>query len=82
MRMQLITGVGRLCDIPRLIGEQVEKLETVILGSFSHTKSWRIEHSIKQHCCNLSSKLLQKILMDSIVYVKQPFHNSADFFET
>ena len=46
MRMQLIKGLGRLRDILRLIGEQVEKLETVILGSFSHTKSWRKEHFI------------------------------------
>ena len=34
MRMQLIKGLGRLRDILRLIGEQVEKIETVILGSF------------------------------------------------
>ena len=39
MRMQLIKGLGRLRDILRLIGEQVEKFETVILRSFSHTKS-------------------------------------------
>ena len=57
MGMQLIKGLGRLRDILRLIGEQVKKLETVILGSFSHSKSWRKEHSIKQHCCNISSKL-------------------------